>query len=324
MGAHSKSQGLKYKLWIAYILLSIIPTLFFIYLLSNGFIVNLQKNNITANQLITLGIGIGAIVLMSISALFLLYRPISSLDQISKKTMGLVKEYIPKDTISDATDEVERLNLSFMGIFKEVQLKVHEANKYAQELSELNQKLLQMAVKDGLTSLYNQIYIKERLDNELKRAQQFNQPLAIMMIDIDNFKKINDSYGHLVGDNCLQAISRLIKDSIRNIDIPARYGGEEFLVILPNTKSDEAFKIAEKVRQYISDHPLQTMSSLSQNLIENQSQQNNKTVSITVSIGVECYSQISDIQTTDELIRASDNALYQAKKKGKNQVSLAV
>ncbi|MFH1230989.1 MAG: GGDEF domain-containing protein [Planctomycetota bacterium] len=324
MDSHSKSRSLKYKLWVAYILLSVIPTLFFIYLLSNGFVINLQENNIPTNQLITLGIGIGAIVLMSISALFLLYRPISSLGQISKKTMSFVKEYIPKDAISDTTDEVEKLNLSFMEIFKEVQLKVNEANKYAQELSELNKKLSYLAIKDGLTSLYNQIYIKERLDNELKRAHQFNQPLAILIIDIDNFKKYNDSYGHLMGNNCLQAVSRLIKESIRNIDIPARYGGEEFLVILPCTKSNEAIKIAEKVRQHIADSPLRVMSSLSPNRIENQIWQDNKTVSITVSIGIECYSEGSDIQTADELIRASDNALYQAKKKGKNQVSLYV
>jgi len=323
MDVHSKSRGLKYKLRVAYILLSVIPTLFFIYLLSNGFITNLQKNNITTNQLITLGIGIGAIVLMSISALFLLYRPIASLEQVSKKTMSFIKEYLPKDAISDTTDEVENLNLSFMEIFKEVQLKIHEANKYAQELSELSKKLSQMAIKDGLTSLYNQIYIKERLDNELKRAHQFNQPLAILMIDIDNFKRYNNSYGNSVGDNCLQEVSRLIKDSIRDIDIPARYGGEEFLVILPGTKSNEATQIAEKVRQTIAKYPARTIPLSSQTPVKKHFL-TNETSSLTVSIGVSCYFQGSGINTADELIRSSDSALYQAKKKGKNQVSLYI
>jgi diguanylate cyclase (GGDEF)-like protein len=319
MSSRSKSLGLKYKLWIAYILLSVIPTLFFIYLLSNGFVINLQLDNIPKNQIITLGIGIGAIVLMSISALFLLYRPVSSLEQVSKKTMGFVKEYLPKDIISDTTDEVEKLNISFMEIFKEVQLKVQEANKYAKELSELNKKLSYLAIKDDLTSLYNQVYIKERLDNEFKRARQFNQPISILMIDIDNFKRYNDTYGHLTGDNCLKTVSRLIKEGIRDIDIPSRYGGEEFLVILPNTKSSEALHIAENVRRTIADQSLRIISPSYQNIEEQTIH-----IAITVSIGIECYIQGSDIETAEELIRASDNALDQAKKKGKNQVSLYV
>jgi len=323
MDTHSKSRGLKYKLWIAYILLSVIPALFFVYLLSNGFIINLQKNNIPTNQLITLGLGLGAIILMSISALFLLYRPISSLEKVSKKTMSFVIEYLPKDAISSTTDEVENLNLSFMEIFKEVKLKVNEANKYAQELSELNKKLLQMTVKDDLTSLYNQIYIKERLDNELKRAHQFNQPLAILKIDIDNFRRYNDSHGHLAGDNCLKTVTRLIKDSIRDIDIPARYGGEEFLVILPGAKSNEATQIAEKVRQTIAKYPLQKIPSSSQDRIKEQST-TDAISSLTISIGISCYFQGSGINTADDLIRASDNALNQAKKKGKNQVCLNI
>jgi diguanylate cyclase (GGDEF)-like protein len=320
---YSKSKRLKYKLWIAYILLSIIPALFLIYLLSKGFIIDIHKRPIPTCQLITLGAGIGALILMSISALLLLYRSISSLEQITQKTMRFVKEYFPKDTIADNTDEIEKLNISFMEMIKEIQLKVNEANKYAVELGEFNKKLSHMAVKDGLTKLYNQIYIKERLDNELKRASQFNQPLSILMIDIDNFKKYNDSYGHLVGDNSLKEVSRLIKDNLRDIDIPARYGGEEFLVILPGTKSNEAIQIAENIRQSIAKYPLQTTPPSSQDRMERQFF-TDETFLLTVSIGIVCYFDDSGIKTVDELIRASDNALSQAKKKGKNQVVLYI
>ncbi|MEK7309324.1 MAG: diguanylate cyclase [Planctomycetota bacterium] len=319
-----KSQGLKHKLWVAYFLLSIIPALFLVYVVSQGL---MGKTSLPAAQLIPLLIGIGALVLMSISALVLLYRSATSLEEITLKTVRFVKENANVNLLMDTNDETEKLNACFMEMVKEIQHKINEVNKYAVALGETNKKLSQMAIKDGLTQLYNQIYIKERLENEIRRAEQFHQPLAVMMLDIDDFKKYNDFYGHLAGDNCLKEISGLIKDNCRDIDIPARYGGEEFLVILPGANSTEASQVAEKIRQSVADYRFSTIGSPTRP--EATGRENkapaDKTASLTISIGLSSYHNESGIKTSNELIKAADNALlHQAKKKGKNQVALYV
>jgi len=313
---HSKAPGLKHKLWVAYFLLSVIPALFLIYLISQGLSGSIALSN---SQMIPLAIGIGALVLMSVSALVILYRSVSSLENITQKTIRLVKENANVELLMDTDDETEKLNTCFMEMVKEVQHKINEVNKYAVALGETNKKLSQMAIKDGLTQLYNQIYIKERLENELKRAEQFNQPMSIVMLDIDDFKKFNDFYGHLAGDNCLKNISGLIKENCRDIDIPARYGGEEFLVILPGAKSNEASQVAEKIRQSIADFSFATIGA------PKDQSPTDKKVSLTISAGVSSYYKESGIKTGTELIKAADNVLLQhAKKKGKNQVAIYV
>lgn len=311
-----KSQGLKHKLWVAYFLLSIIPALFLIYLVSQG---TAGKISLTTWQLVPLLMGVGALILMSISALIMLYRSVTSLEEITQKTMRFVKENAHVDILLDTNDETEKLNASFIEMVKEIQHKVNEVNKYAVALGETNKKLSQMAIKDGLTQLFNQIYIKERLENEIKRADQFNQSISIMLLDIDDFKKFNDFYGHLAGDNCLKEISNLIKENCRDIDIPARYGGEEFMVILPGANSTEASQVADKIRQSIASYQFQTSGS------PKDKTPSDKTTSLTISIGVSSYYKESGIKTGTELIKAADNALlHQAKKKGKNQVAVYV
>ncbi|MBI5778288.1 MAG: GGDEF domain-containing protein [Planctomycetes bacterium] len=311
-----KSQGMKHKLWIAYFLLSIIPALFLAYIVSKGL---MGKTSMPAAQLVPLLIGTGALVLMSISALILLYRSITSLEEITQKTVRFVKENANVTLLMDTDDETEKLNSCFMEMVKEIQHKISEVNKYAVALGETNKKLSQMAIKDGLTQLYNQIYIKERLENEIKRAEQFNQPLSIMMLDIDDFKKYNDFYGHLAGDNCLAEISNLIRQNIREIDIPARYGGEEFLIILPGAQSSEASQVAEKIRQGVAKYQFPVSGS------PKGAAPGEKMTSLTVSIGLSSYYKESGIKTANELIKAADNVLlHQAKKKGKNQIALYV
>ncbi|MDI6732693.1 MAG: GGDEF domain-containing protein [Planctomycetota bacterium] len=312
-----KSKGLRYKLLLAYFLFSVIPALFVAYLLGSGFI-QTQHLLISPYKFIGLLIGIGALMLMSISAVLLLYRSISSLEDVTKRTVRFVKEISQGSISFDSTeDETEKLNTCFIEMIKEIHHKVNEANKYAVALGETNKRLSQMAVKDGLTQLYNHIYIKERLNNEIKRAEQFNQSLSILMIDIDNFKRYNDDCGHLAGDYCLGQISLLIQQNIRLIDIPARYGGEEFLVILPGTNSTEALQIAENIRKAIANYQF---SATREGTIGAE-----KTTSLTVSIGVASYFKDSGIKTENELILAADTSLLtQAKKRGKNQVALYV
>lgn len=180
-----------------------------------------------------------------------------------------------------------------------------------------NKQLREMAVKseyykklsnlDGMTSLYNYRFFKEMLKHEVDRHTRYNRSLSLLMIDIDDFKRVNDSYGHLVGDQVLKQIAELLKKSIRSHDLVARYGGEEFAVILPETMEEEAIKVGERIVTTIRDFHF--------NLIEGK---NPETLSVTVGLA----SFPKDAEEPEQLIEHTDQALYEGKNAGKNQVSL--
>ena len=166
--------------------------------------------------------------------------------------------------------------------------------------------LKEMAVKDHLTSLYNHNFFYSRLDEEFERAVRYETPLSLIMMDIDNFKQINDTYGHRVGDLVLKEISATIRRGVRKTDIVARYGGEEFAVILPHTLQKGAVDEAERLRESIA------MSAYA-GLVNHK---------VTVSIGVASYPQKGAMNSGD-LVNHADDALYKAKWGGKNCVKIA-
>lgn len=164
--------------------------------------------------------------------------------------------------------------------------------------------LEKMAVTDDLTGLYNHRFFVKRLNEEYKRASRYNNPLSFLMIDIDNFKKINDAHGHQKGNVILKEVSKVIKSSVREIDVVARYGGEEFAVILPHTGIVDAFNLANRIRNAIKCYRSDILG---------------EKVSITVSIGVSTYPD-SKVKGVDDLIRRADDGLYKAKSQGKDTV----
>lgn len=170
----------------------------------------------------------------------------------------------------------------------------------------LSDRLTTLAIRDGLTGLYNQSYIKARLQEESFRSERYKSALSLMMIDLDDFKPLNDRYGHVVGDRILRAFGGLLQDIIRSSDIAGRYGGEEFLVILPQTACLDAAAAAERIRKEISLHDFRIGFD------------KDRTCRITVSVGVYASPFLS--QKTDEIIGLADAALYRAKKEGKNKV----
>src|SRR3954471_17699865 len=123
------------------------------------------------------------------------------------------------------------------------------------ELVEKNQRLELLSITDGLTKLHNHRHFQDELARALEESQRYQRPLSLAMIDIDFFKKVNDTYGHAVGDEVLKAISRLFRDSIRTTDLAARYGGEEFAVMMPETELHDAITFAEKIRALIEETP---------------------------------------------------------------------
>ena len=173
-------------------------------------------------------------------------------------------------------------------------------------LKRKNTELLKETITDPLTGLFNRRYIELFLCKELKRANRFKQGLSLLMIDIDNFKRVNDSYGHDTGDKVLKEIAKIIKDSIRNVDIAVRFGGEEFIVILPNTNKDKAYQVAERIRKNIE---------ASRILYD---EKKGFSVCCTVSIGIS--STKDNPKDIAELIKIADKRMYQAKAEGKNKV----
>ena len=166
------------------------------------------------------------------------------------------------------------------------------------ENSRLYEKTVVLSNSDSLTGLWNHGYFQYLLGEEIKRSSLVKSYFTLLMIDIDDFKSFNDSYGHQAGDSILRDISRIFKEASRKIDIVARYGGEEFAVILPLTKKEEALILAERIRKAV-----ETNTGLK---------------NITISIGVASFPE--DGQKKEDLISKADKALYEAKKLGKNRI----
>ena len=164
-----------------------------------------------------------------------------------------------------------------------------------------------LSVIDPLTELYNRRYFQQVLEKEFVRSNRYTSPLSVAMIDIDNFKSLNDTYGHQFGDEVLQVISSLFQDSLRKTDYVARYGGEELIAVLPETTISQAIIPLERLRSKIAENPFMY---------------DFKRIKVTVSIGIAQNS--FKYQTTDNFVNQADKALYEAKEKGKNRIELAI
>ncbi|GHF25734.1 PleD family two-component system response regulator [Kordiimonas sediminis] len=179
--------------------------------------------------------------------------------------------------------------------------------RYADKLWENFHMSMQLATTDAVTGLYNRHYLTSHMDTQIASSRQKEKPLAVMMMDIDFFKKVNDQHGHAVGDRVLKEFADRIAKNIRGVDLAARYGGEEFVVMMPDTAMDWASMIAERLRQEVCDNPFDVNAS-------------EGPLSVTVSIGV----AVSHGQyTSAQLIERADKALYEAKETGRNKVVLA-
>jgi diguanylate cyclase (GGDEF)-like protein len=156
---------------------------------------------------------------------------------------------------------------------------------------------------DALTGVTNRRHFMETFERELKRAQRYKIPLSVVLIDVDHFKKVNDTYGHLVGDEVLRAVARALEKELREHDVLARYGGEEFAILLPNTGSEGAIALANRCRETIAQTAV-------------------KDVQVTASFGAATYPD-TQAHRIEDLVGSADAALYQSKSEGRNRVSYA-
>lgn len=174
-----------------------------------------------------------------------------------------------------------------------------ELNKKNLLLLEANRVLTEKSITDSLTKLYNHQYIYDAVIKETQLSKLHGRSLCLMMADIDFFKRVNDEYGHLIGDKVIIKLTQIIKDIIRETDLAGRYGGEEFLIVLPGTKLNEALSIAEKIKETIENRKF-----------------HDKRLKVTISIGVAEYTG-EDVAL---LINKADNLLYKAKENGRNRI----
>jgi len=170
----------------------------------------------------------------------------------------------------------------------------------ALENSSLYQQMRSMAMVDGLTGAFNRIYLYEFLEKEIQTSGR-RYPISIALFDVDNFKKLNDTYGHLFGDKVLQTVVRIAREKVRKGDIVARYGGEEFIIVFNHLESNEAYKVVERIRRAIESETIED------NLIQTR---------VTVSFGIASYPLHAD--NVKDLIKCADVAMYRAKSSGKN------
>lgn len=194
-------------------------------------------------------------------------------------------------------DKLSKRDISYLEqLTRQSAITINRANTYA--------KVLQYATLDALTGLNNRRQFELRLKQEIATTKRQKNPLCAMMIDIDFFKKVNDTYGHASGDTVLKTTASIIKEHLRESDIPSRYGGEEFAILLPYTHIEEAKIVGERLRKAVESTPIDI---------------DKKNINVTISMGL---AEFSPDETGEELFKRADKALYEAKESGRNKVCI--
>jgi len=212
-------------------------------------------------------------------------------------------------------DEIAVFLSSFMTIgfalfayrrIQKLEFEIINRRRLEKKLQESQEKYKNLSITDDLTRLFNSRYFYKKLEEEIDRVMRYKQPLSLLLVDLDDFKNINDKYGHLIGDKVLKMAGRVIKDFLRKTDTAYRYGGEEFTVLLPETEVEAAMNVAERIRQGFETQDLSLII--------------NENLHISVSIGA---AQFQPGELMEAFVKRADDALYVAKQKGKNRVYLA-
>jgi diguanylate cyclase (GGDEF)-like protein len=193
------------------------------------------------------------------------------------------------------------------GVFDEDDLFLLESIGAQVAVGLQNAHLYELAMVDGLTKLFVRRYFDARLDEEILRAHRFDTVFSVVMMDIDNFKVLNDTHGHQTGDRVLRAIADVVRSEMRGVDTAARYGGEEVSMILPRTDMVSAYNLAERIRELITELELTSADG--------------EPIEVTSSFGISAFPE-SGASDGEELVRLADRALYRAKRTGKNRVEL--
>lgn len=274
-------------------------TVAWVFMLSGGIVLALNKFTMLPRNLVTenatqVGSALG-VILLSIALA-------DRLNREKKKTFQAQQKLLDEERKARSAQEQSLV------VQREANILLEErVRQRTQDLEALNEQLLELNSTDALTGLKNRGHFDRAFQSACVKAYRFGQPLSVLVLDIDHFKKFNDSYGHLVGDDCLQMVAQGIRHHVtRPQDLAARYGGEEFVVLLPDTPAEGAVRVAERIRKEIETTDFRVSDEM---------------LRLTVSVGV-CALQPERADQTKELFRLADEALYEAKGSGRNRVVL--
>ena len=246
-----------------------------------------------------------------------LIRRMTRLAEQDKKVRVVIQQEVPGRSPSDELKSVivplvtTSRTYGYAGIYRGTSFDYREESVFkrfcahmatALEKISLFEEIKSLSVSDGLTGLHNHLSIVSKLEVEVQRSERYGSPLSVIVFDIDNFKEINDTYGHLAGDAVLVELAHMIRNGVRGIDSVGRYGGEEFLVVLPETDGKAATVIGDRLRQKVAETPFPYTG---------------KAISLSISGGVASH---RDGRDAGKLIGAADENLYKAKSEGKNLV----
>ena len=236
---------------------------------------------------------------------------IDKLDQVTDKHNEQLDNHLLNLKSNDKTTDLAQLKTEItneLGLVivnnNEIHTHIVDAQETVKRLQKKMEEVADMATIDELTGLYNRRALFSRLSEEHSRAKRYDQSFSLLLIDIDDFKCVNDEHGHQVGDGILRGLGAFLRQNLRDSDFPARFGGEEFICLMPSTDTDQAVQAANKIRTLLSHS---TLSSKKMGVA----------LQITASIGISSFSSGDEI---DDLIKRADDALYLAKRRGKNQV----
>ena len=212
---------------------------------------------------------------------------------------SILAELVP--LVRNAAEQDERID--------DLEARVAQLQRENADFLMQNRILSEISARDALTGLYNRWYVMEKIDSEMNRSMRNGSPVSLLMLDIDHFKNINDSFGHTAGDSVLRTFGQVLRDSCRVYDVPGRYGGEEFCIVLPETRIDNTMVVAERIRERLATSRFDI---------------GEQAISVTASIGIAGMDSPAgnELVTAAALFERADRALYSAKHLGRNRVEL--
>ena len=280
---------------------STLPLLLLIFIIYQHVIPVIMPNQI--NDLKdTFTYGVLVMLLPSFLSFALGSKWIRSIETISEDIKSKSVRFIGEKKEFDVENEFENIQQNFNVLHDEFQSKINELNKVSKKLIDSNNKFKKLALSDELTSLYNRRSFDLRLIEETSRSDRYKQELSLIMIDLDDFKRYNDTYGHQTGDKLLKEVAYMIRKSIRESDLAFRYGGDEFAVLLPVCDIKNAEHVAQRLVEKVSIHEFKN--------IEGQ-----RLGRVTISCGVACYKG-----KLEAFVAEADKHLFAAKTSGKGLI----
>jgi diguanylate cyclase (GGDEF)-like protein len=224
---------------------------------------------------------------------------LSSDEPLSSEERRLISEIL--DVVRQADDQDQRI--------RSLEEQVGKLAGDNMQLAVQNRILAEASARDSLTGLYNRWYVIDKIESEINRSLRNGSPMALLMLDIDHFKNVNDTYGHTAGDHVLQVVARLLKESCRVYDVPGRYGGEEFCLLLPDIALPSTPNVAERIRHRLETTPMEFTG---------------ESLVVTASIGIAGIDATTrdPVLSPAALIDRADHALYEAKHLGRNRVAV--